>query len=63
MAQVAFERVGKICPDGTRAVNDLSLDIRDAECAEYAEAKVRHNTVIASPGGVRALVGSTINGS
>ena len=29
----------------------------------YAEAKVRHNTVIASPGGVRALVGSTINGS
>jgi hypothetical protein len=29
----------------------------------YAEAKVKHNTVIASPGGVRALVGSTINGS
>jgi len=29
----------------------------------YAEAKVKHNTVIASPGGVRALVGSTIDGS
>jgi len=31
MAQVAFERVSKIYPDGTRAVNDLSLDIQDGE--------------------------------
>jgi multiple sugar transport system ATP-binding protein len=31
MAQVAFERVSKIYPDGTRAVNDVSLDIRDGE--------------------------------
>src|SRR3954462_2229507 len=29
MAQVAFERVSKIYPDGTRAVNDVNLDIRD----------------------------------
>src|SRR5438067_7472917 len=31
MAQVAFERVSKIYPDGTRAVNDINLDIRDGE--------------------------------
>ena len=31
MAQVAFERVSKVYPDGTRAVNDISLDIRDGE--------------------------------
>src|SRR5215213_5562363 len=31
MAEVAFERVSKIYPDGTRAVDDITLDIRDAE--------------------------------
>src|SRR5437764_6516206 len=31
MAQVAFERVSKIYPDGTRGVNDINLDIRDGE--------------------------------
>jgi multiple sugar transport system ATP-binding protein len=31
MAQVAFERVSKIYPDGTRAVNDFNLEIRDGE--------------------------------
>ena len=31
MAQVAFERVSKIYPDGTRAVNDINLDIEDGE--------------------------------
>jgi multiple sugar transport system ATP-binding protein len=31
VAQVAFERVSKIYPDGTRAVNDVNLDIRDGE--------------------------------
>jgi multiple sugar transport system ATP-binding protein len=31
MAQVAFERVSKIYPDGTRAVNDISLEINDGE--------------------------------
>jgi multiple sugar transport system ATP-binding protein len=31
MAQVAFDRVSKIYPDGTRAVNDVSLDITDGE--------------------------------
>src|SRR6476646_7268516 len=31
MAQVAFERGSKICPDGTRAVNDVNLDIHDGE--------------------------------
>src|SRR5213082_2141454 len=31
MAQVAFERVSKIYPDGTRAVNDVNLEIRDSE--------------------------------
>jgi multiple sugar transport system ATP-binding protein len=31
MAQVAFERVSKIYPDGTRAVNDMNLDIQDGE--------------------------------
>src|SRR3954468_16330132 len=31
MAQVGFERVSKIYPDGTRAVNDINLDIRDGE--------------------------------
>ena len=31
MAQVAFDRVSKIYPDGTRAVNDLNLDIQDGE--------------------------------
>src|SRR5437764_12494234 len=31
MAQVAFERVSKIYPDGTRAVNDINLDINDGE--------------------------------
>src|SRR5581483_3690200 len=31
MAQVAFERVSKIYPDGTRAVNDMNLDIEDGE--------------------------------
>src|SRR3954466_15084368 len=31
MAQVAFERVSKIYPDGTRAVNDITLDIQDGE--------------------------------
>jgi multiple sugar transport system ATP-binding protein len=31
MAQVGFDRVSKIYPDGTRAVNDVSLDIQDGE--------------------------------
>src|ERR1700709_1597601 len=31
MAQVGFERVSKIYPDGTRAVNDLTLEIGDGE--------------------------------
>jgi multiple sugar transport system ATP-binding protein len=31
MAQVSFERVSKIYPDGTRAVNDINLDIQDGE--------------------------------
>src|SRR5881397_1822055 len=31
MAEVAFDRVSKIYPDGTRAVNDVSLDIKDGE--------------------------------
>ncbi|HEV2590367.1 MAG TPA: sn-glycerol-3-phosphate ABC transporter ATP-binding protein UgpC [Gaiellaceae bacterium] len=31
MAQVSFDRVSKIYPDGTRAVNDLNLDIQDGE--------------------------------
>jgi multiple sugar transport system ATP-binding protein len=31
MAQVAFDRVSKIYPDGTRAVNEMVLDIRDGE--------------------------------
>src|SRR5438874_12419839 len=31
MAQVGFERVSKIYPDGTRAVNDINLDIEDGE--------------------------------
>src|SRR5215212_5096596 len=31
MAEVAFERVSKIYPDGTRAVNDINLEIRDKE--------------------------------
>src|SRR6187551_1657767 len=31
MAQVGFDRVSKIYPDGTRAVNDVNLDIQDGE--------------------------------
>jgi multiple sugar transport system ATP-binding protein len=31
MAQVEFERVSKIYPDGTRAVHDVNLDIEDGE--------------------------------
>src|ERR1700760_3042844 len=31
MAQVSFDRVSKIYPDGTRAVNQITLDIRDGE--------------------------------
>ena len=31
MAQVAFERVSKVYPDGTRAVNDINLDVQDGE--------------------------------
>ena len=31
MAQVAFDRVSKIYPDGTRAVNDVNLEIQDGE--------------------------------
>src|SRR5881275_1475010 len=31
MAEVTFERVSKVYPDGTRAVNDVTLDIRDGE--------------------------------
>src|SRR5277367_2996115 len=31
MAQVEFEHVSKIYPDGTRAVNDINLEIRDGE--------------------------------
>src|SRR5882757_5314362 len=31
MAQVAFERVSKIYPDGTRAVKDITLDVQDGE--------------------------------
>jgi multiple sugar transport system ATP-binding protein len=31
MAQVAFDRVSKIYPDGTRAVNDINLDVQDGE--------------------------------
>jgi multiple sugar transport system ATP-binding protein len=31
MAQVAFERVSKVYPDGTRAVNDVNLEIQDGE--------------------------------
>ena len=31
MAEVVFDRVSKVYPDGTRAVNDISLDIQDGE--------------------------------
>jgi multiple sugar transport system ATP-binding protein len=31
MAQVAFEQVSKIYPDGTRAVNNVNLEIKDGE--------------------------------
>src|SRR3954469_24402401 len=31
MAEVQLEQVGKVYPDGTRAVNDLNLDIADGE--------------------------------
>src|SRR6476620_4183415 len=31
MAQVAFERVAKVYPDGTRAVSGMSLEIEDGE--------------------------------
>src|SRR5919198_809108 len=31
MAEVAFEDVSKIYPDGTRAVNDMNLGIQDGE--------------------------------
>jgi multiple sugar transport system ATP-binding protein len=31
MAQVTFERVSKVYPDGTRAVNEISLEIGDGE--------------------------------
>src|SRR6266511_684281 len=31
MAGVAFEHVAKVYPDGTRAVDDLTLEIRDGE--------------------------------
>ena len=31
MAQVGFDRVSKIYPDGTRAVNDINLEIEDGE--------------------------------
>src|SRR5882672_1691799 len=31
MAQVAFEHVSKVYPDGTRAVNDINLEIQDGE--------------------------------
>jgi multiple sugar transport system ATP-binding protein len=31
MAEVAFDRVTKIFPDGTRAVSELSLDVQDGE--------------------------------
>jgi multiple sugar transport system ATP-binding protein len=31
MAQVSFDRVSKIYPDGTRAVNDFTLDVADGE--------------------------------
>ncbi|HEY6052998.1 MAG TPA: sn-glycerol-3-phosphate ABC transporter ATP-binding protein UgpC [Gaiellaceae bacterium] len=31
MAEVGFEEIGKVYPDGTRAVSDLSLEIRDGE--------------------------------
>src|SRR5829696_7725883 len=32
MAGVTFDRVSKIYPDGTRAVNQIELDIEDKEC-------------------------------
>ncbi len=31
MAEVTFEQVSKVYPDGTRAVNDLNLDVLDGE--------------------------------
>jgi multiple sugar transport system ATP-binding protein len=31
VAEVTFDRVSKVYPDGTRAVNELTLDIRDGE--------------------------------
>src|SRR5579862_943576 len=31
MARVALDRISKIYPDGTRAVNEMSLEIRDGE--------------------------------
>src|SRR5437870_12722538 len=32
MAEVTFDHVSKIYPDGYRAVSDVNLDIRDGEC-------------------------------
>src|SRR2546429_5292239 len=31
MAEVTFDRVSKVYPDGYRAVNDVNLDIQDSE--------------------------------
>ncbi|HKX75913.1 MAG TPA: ATP-binding cassette domain-containing protein, partial [Acidimicrobiia bacterium] len=31
MAEIVFDRVGKVYPGGTRAISDVSLDISDGE--------------------------------
>jgi hypothetical protein len=41
MAEVAFQHVGKVYPEGTRAVDDLSLEIDDGEFVIVAGASSR----------------------
>jgi hypothetical protein len=59
MCEIEHNTIAGTKVDGTQNATRGGVAI---QAFFYAEAKVSHNTVIASPGGVRAFVNSTING-
>ena len=68
MAEVTFEHVSKIYPDGTRAVSDIELEIKDGEfmvlvgpsgCGKTTALRMVAGLEEISEGGCRSAIASS----
>src|SRR6186713_644909 len=62
MAEVAFDQVSKVYPDGTRAVNRMSLDIADGEfMVLVGPSGCGKTTALRMVAGLEDITGGTIS--